>query len=152
MATEQSIDIKLTQDDSGLYDISIKDDDFESVEGFESAITTSLFTDGRAPAYNIPDSFRRRGWIGNIGTPKLPTSLLWLLDQSRLNQSTLNSARLYAQECLQWMTDNLIARTIDVDVTSDERGAVVSIALLGYSDQSNRFYIIWKETGRQNGR
>lgn len=152
MANQQSIDIKLTPDDTGLYDISIKDDDFESVDGFQSAITTSLFSDGRSPAYNMPDSVRRRGWIGNIGTPKLPTSLLWLLDQSRLTQAILNSAKLYVEECLQWMIDNLIAKTVDVEITAEDRGAIVYVTMLGYNDKSNRYYMIWKETGGANGR
>jgi phage gp46-like protein len=152
LANAQSIDIKLTPDDTGLYDISIKDDDFESVNGFGSAIIVSMFTDGRSPTYHVPDSVRRRGWIGNIGTPKLPTSLLWLLDQSRLTQTILNSARLYVEECLQWMVDNTIAKTIDVEVTADTRAAVVSVAILGYNDQSNRYFALWKETGGANVR
>lgn len=148
MANEQNIDIKLIPDTVGNFDIAIKDGDFESVQGLDTAIYTSLFTDGRAPAYNVPDSFRRRGWIGNIGTSKFPTSLLWLLDQSRITQNTLNLAKQYTNESLRWLIDEKIAQTIEVQISREYRGIGINITLLGFNDEANRFYVLWQKTGR----
>lgn len=147
-ATDKNIDLKLTPDKFGLFDISVEDDNFASVEGLDSAIYTSLFTDGRAPAYNVPESFRRRGWIGNVLSAKIPTSLLWLLDQSRLTQETTNLAKLYAEESLQWMLDEKIAKNFEVQVFRESRGIMVQIDLIGFNDQTNRFYVLWQRTGR----
>ncbi|GAF89679.1 unnamed protein product, partial [marine sediment metagenome] len=55
-------DLQITPDDVGLYDLVIDEEqsDFASVNGFETAIPVSLFTDSRAPSSIVPDATRRR--------------------------------------------------------------------------------------------
>jgi phage gp46-like protein len=148
MANSKSIDVKLTPDQSGNFDLSIKDGDFESVEGLDTSIYVSLFSDDRAPSYNVVESFKRRGWIGNIVSPKLPMSFLWLLDQSRVTQQTLNDAKLYAQSALQWLLTNQIAKDIAIDVSRESRGIALNIKFTGFTDEVNRFYVLWLRTAK----
>ena len=52
-------DIKLAKTDEGIYDIPLNGDgnDLATVDGLETAIVVSLFTDSRASSGNVPDDF-----------------------------------------------------------------------------------------------
>ncbi|GAF91348.1 unnamed protein product, partial [marine sediment metagenome] len=102
-------DILIKQEDSGLYDIQVEGSDFASAEGFESAIPVSYFTDSRAPEVQVQEAKNRRGWVGNILTVDLGRELgglLWLLDQARITEDTINFAKSYAQGSLHWMNED----------------------------------------------
>lgn len=147
MTNAQNIDVKLTQDQAGFFDLSVSGDDFASVGGLDTALTVSLFSDGRAPAYNVQDAFRRRGWIGNLGRRRLPTSLMWLLDQSRITQAILNAAKLYVEEALRWMVTNQVAKSLTVAVAPEYRHIKITVDLVSYNDQTNQFFALWRRTG-----
>ncbi|WP_234099663.1 phage GP46 family protein [Enterobacter roggenkampii] len=80
------------------------------------AVIISLFSWRRANADdNAPDPM---GWWGDT----YPTvtgdrigSRLWLLGREKVTNDTLNRARDYAIEALQWMLDDGVAARIDVD-------------------------------------
>lgn len=80
------------------------------------AVIISLFSWRRAnPDDNAPVSM---GWWGDT----YPTvtgdrigSRLWLLGREKVTNDTLNRARDYAIEALQWMLDDGVAARIDVD-------------------------------------
>ncbi|WP_234083052.1 phage GP46 family protein [Enterobacter quasiroggenkampii] len=80
------------------------------------AVIISLFSWRRAnPDDNAPDPM---GWWGDT----YPTvtgdrigSRLWLLGREKVTNDTLNRARDYAIEALQWMLDDGVAARIDVD-------------------------------------
>lgn len=113
-----NIDLKLTQNtDDYIYDISIGDGgDFSLVESFDTAIILSLFTDKRAEDSEVPSSLKRRGYFGNLSNSgkKELGSKLWLLDQARINQETLNLAIKYAEQALQWLIDDKYIRNLIV--------------------------------------
>lgn len=82
----------------------------------ETATLISLFTDRIADAGDaIKDGTGDpRGWWGDLGEDVPIGSRLWLLDRSKQTQEVLNNARDYALEALQWMLDDQVVASIDV--------------------------------------
>lgn len=107
-------DVKIIWDnDLAEGDIQFKNEDLVREEGLETSVFISLFTDRRADEddeLDNPDD--KRGWWGDdletngdqIG------SKLWLLDRAKTDQATINKAKDYIYESLEWMlTDGVIA-------------------------------------------
>ena len=95
------------------------------------AVIISLFSWRRAnPDDNAPTPM---GWWGDT----YPTvtgdrigSRLWLLGREKITNDTLNRARDYATEALQWMLDDGVAARIDVDSRrSGQESAVLDIKI-----------------------
>lgn len=144
-------DVKIAKNDDGIYDIVETADgkDFESVEGFETAIGTSIFTDARESEGNVPEAFRRGGWSGNILTLKDNFELgstLWSLI-SRMVQDTFDLASDKTRICLQWMLDDGIADTIEVETTPvNDRQARIQIDLFKNTNLVGRYTTLWTNT------
>ena len=98
-------DVELLHTD--YYDLVIGDDgDFVKLDSFDTALQISLIgSDRRASATEEPIPQKRRGWIGNQYQPVEYGSKLWLLYQARLTNETVNRARTYCQQALQWLVD-----------------------------------------------
>lgn len=147
-------DVLLKQDDVGLFDLKVVDQDFESVSGFETSIIVSLFTDERAPSSAVFSAQRRRGWIGDILTSDIGRSLgslLWLYEQSRITTEILNEIKIAAQDSLDWMIEDRIAREVSVDVTQDtKRDIVINIEILTLQGESQRYSVLWRRTDAVN--
>lgn len=145
-------DIRLEKNDDGIYDIPFNDEgnDLASVDGLETAIVVSLFTDARASSGNVPEAFRRRGWCGNILTkPKNYElgSVLWTLEQARLNQSTLNLAEDITRRALRWMITDGIADTVNVTAQKvTERTGKITIVLYRENNETARYSTVWLAT------
>lgn len=143
-------DILIQANGDGLYDFVVDGNVFASAGGFETAIPVSLFTDARAPAALVAEPQNRRGWIGNLmtaATMRQLGSILWVLDQARITQDTLNTARLAAQDAFQWMLDDGIALGVLVDVTRTPRGALqIAIQITDTSNVVSRYQTLWRAT------
>jgi phage gp46-like protein len=85
-------------------------------DDLQSAVLVSIFTDRQANIDDvIPDGTGDpRGWWGDIGEDKPIGSRLWLLDRSKQTQEVLNNARDYIIEALQWLVDDGVVASIDV--------------------------------------
>lgn len=143
-------DVLIKADAQGLYDIQIEGADFASAYGFETAIPTSFFTDARASAVQVQEANRRRGWVGNIlyiDDGRNLGGLLWILDQARVTDDTINFAKSFAQDSLQWMIEDGIARSISISV---ERDGVRSIKILTdivtIQNMVQRYITLWRAT------
>jgi len=101
-----------------LLDIAIGNNgDLVSDEGLRSAVLLSLFTNRLAePSDILPDErANRQGWWADVlVSDDLFGSRLWLLQRSNLTSETLRLAERYAQQSLQWMIDDAIARDIKI--------------------------------------
>jgi len=145
-------DIKLVKNEDGIYDIPLNasGDDIDTVDGLETCIIVSLFTDARAGSGNVPNVLRRRGWCGNILTISENYelgSLLWLLEQARLNQLTLNMAEDKSRKALEHLITDGIADTITTSAEKvDEKSAKLTIILFKQSNEIARFATLWVST------
>jgi phage gp46-like protein len=153
MAT--GIDINLVRDDNGVYDFEILDGDTVGVEGFDTAIDVSLFTDSRAPADLVPKPEKRRGWMGNTESPvedRELGGLLWIIDQARLTQDTLNASIDYANKALAWFTLDGIAKTVQVSGSIIPRQGIQLVIVITALDgvTTTHYRNLWEVTGNAN--
>jgi phage gp46-like protein len=143
-------DMLIKSDNRGIYDIQIDGSDFASAKGFESAIPTSFFSDSRAPAVQVQEAQSRRGWVGNILTAVQSRELgglLWILDQARITNDTLNFAKSFAQDSLQWLIDDNIVRSIQVLVIRNGvRGITILTDITTIENTVLRYVTLWRDT------
>lgn len=100
-------DITTTWSANGTHgDYRISGSDLASGNDLQTAVLISLFSDRIALADDItPDGTAdRRGWWADDAA--LPIgSRLWLLERAKLTTDTLQAARDYITEALQWLID-----------------------------------------------
>lgn len=130
-----------TLDDSG----DINTDDF-----FDTAILMSLFAEKRATSSEVPDSVKRRGWIGNesnddnfeIG------SKIWLYEQARLDSDTLNGIKSAALDGLNWFIKRGYAVNFAADVALISGIVTLQIDIFRpNSPVDRRFFDLWSASG-----
>lgn len=145
-------DIKLTQDENGRFDISVEDGDIAGVEGMDTSLYVSLFTDARAPENLVIRPEHRRGWPGNLANNvqgRQLGSLLWLVDQSRLTQDTLNKSIDYARKGLAWYVEDGVLLEVIVDGIIVPRFGIqleiTTVALNGSTE--TQYFKLWEVTG-----
>lgn len=145
-----SQDVKLEKDADGVFDLVEENGDIASVDGLETAIITSLFTDARTSSGEVPAAYNRRGFSGNllrIDDDYELGSELWLLDQARLDQNTLNRAQDFAYKSLLWMITKGLAENIEVNVIKQgTRGNYIEIKLFKAQNQVARYITLWQST------
>ena len=143
-------DVLIKADVTGLYDIQIDGADFASAEGFETAIPVSYFTDARATEVQVPDAQNRRGWVGNIITVDQGRELggqLWILDQARNTNNTVNFATAYAQASMQWMTTDQIAQSIIITVEKDgDTSDKITTYITNIDNTVQGYVTLWRNT------
>lgn len=145
-------DIELTQDNQGRFDIAIESGDIKSVDSLETALYVSLFTDARATDQQVFTPEYRRGWIGNLASPvegRQLGGLMWLIDQRRLTQTTLNEVVDYARKSLQWMVDDgLCIKTAVSGSVIPTQGIRLNIGITSKEGVTESHYVdLWNKTG-----
>ena len=144
--------MKLTLDEHGAFDLTIVDGDFEGVEGFDTAINVSQFSDRRAPSDKVSLPEKRRGWIGDLTSPvdgREFGSWLWLLNQRRLDQDTLNDAVSYERDALNWFVEDGLVKDVTVTgVIVPRRGIALTIVITTLDGRTDTHYVpLWEVTG-----
>lgn len=145
------IDIKTVQT-NGIFDIPIENGDLAGVDGFDTAIWISLFTDARAPDTIVVTPENRRGWLGNVESPvegRELGGLLWVAEQRRLNQDTVNEVVDYAGKSLEWFVEDGIATSIEVSgVIVPLSGILLTIVINVPQGETVTHYVkLWEVTG-----
>lgn len=104
-----------------LGDIVRGGDNIDLDDGLDAAVLISLFTHRRAASTDdLPDGpgSDRQGWWGDTYSRNdghQIGSRLWLLNRATLSDDTVNQAKSYIEEALQWMINDGLAETITVD-------------------------------------
>jgi phage gp46-like protein len=120
------VDIGLFFTDEGIIDIRLTNGDFDPGRDLETAVLISIFTNRRARDDDrLPDnSGELGGWWGDtfadIEGDEIG-SRLWLLSRETRTGETLERAREYLRECLEWITEDGITERVVVDVEYDTR-------------------------------
>jgi phage gp46-like protein len=127
-----------------------RDGNFVSNELLNTAVMISLFTHRRADDDDVlPTSNPNRGgWWGDVYAEvdgdKIG-SRLWTLSRSTLSQSTLNLAREYALESLQWMVDDGIAASVNASTFSPgQEILVIEVDITKPTKPATRWTGIWE--------
>ena len=107
--------LRMTVQEHGA-DLVLAGDDLELDQGLETAVLVSLFSDARLEAGDeLPEGESDlRGWWADGGPGDRFGSRLWLLERAKVTQATLELARRYATEALEWLITEEIAERVEV--------------------------------------
>jgi len=137
--------------DRGYYDFDwTETGDISTAEVLDTAILMSIFEEMRATPAEIPDARSRRGWLGNESTPGFEQgSKTWLFEQERITGSVLAELGVIVRNGLQWLIDDDIAVSVEVEQPFFQNGNVCVFINLGRdgSPVDRRFFEIWNNTG-----
>ncbi len=145
-------DVKITQQTDNSFDIAFSaNGDFETVEGFDTALQMSILSEMRATEDEVPVPQYRRGWIGNEDNDFPIGSTIWLYDQARRTQTTLNDIESAAQVATQWFLDENLVDEIEATTTffTDGIALEVKFTIKDRPTEINLFNL-WELTGAQN--
>ena len=123
----------------------------QSDDTLETVVLISLFTRRRANDDDqLPDAqdTNRQGWwadtYADVEGDRIG-SRLWLLRRSKTTQSTLNLARAYIEEALQWLVDDGIAESVTVAVERHDAGMLAfKVELLKPTEPASRWAGVWE--------
>jgi phage gp46-like protein len=93
------------------FDIEFENGDYKTVSDIQTAAVCGLFFNERT-----------NGQEGHFGFVEGEGSLLWTLQQARLTSATLNNARLYANEGLNFLITDGIVTSVSSDVRLAQNG------------------------------
>lgn len=144
-------DLNLVQDENGTFDLEIVGADFGGVNGMETAVDVTIFTDSRADSSQVPEPTSRRGYIGDILTSREDRSLgsvMWLYNQSRLTPDDLNGMRNDLKLAFNWVIKDNIARSVSVEVIKTGiRRIKVTVFITTLSGLQQKYTRLWSLTG-----
>lgn len=95
-------------------DIGITPPDLTTNKDLQSAVIISLFCNRLAEEGDPIDGNDRQGWWGDTYNGHLIGSRLWELRRAKQLQSVVNLARQYCLEALQWLIEDQIATSVEV--------------------------------------
>ena len=118
-------------------------------DGLDTAVMISLFTNRRAePSDKLPgNSTDRRGWWGDSYAQNegdLIGSRLWLLEGGKLTEDVVNQSRVYADEALQWMTDDGVAHSVTVETFRRDDLLCMIVTIMRSQDPASRYQRLWE--------
>mgnify|MGYP002608449332 CR=1 FL=1 len=110
------------------------------------AIVISLFSWRRAGKDDPLPGKSRMGWWADTFDGEEIGSKLWLLSRAKLTRGTLEKAREYAQESLQWLIDDGVAAEVQVTAERGEMDRLnmsVNVVKPDQTSLSARFEDVW---------
>lgn len=142
-------DLKLKQTEKGYFDLVVGEQDFETVDGFDTTVVLFLFTDARATATEASNPANRRGWIGNLFRVLDLGSLLWLMQQVRNTREMRNKIKAYTENALQPLIDDGFTAQVVVNVEKTGRRSIKLTIELIINGESRK-YEFWLLTDLGN--
>ncbi len=143
-------DLLLKQTGDSSFDLVLGEQDFETVDGLETAVAVLLFTDARAAPEEVNDPQLRRGWVGNILRSSELGGMLWLLVQAKNTQDIRNKINIWAESSLQPLIDDGSASQIIVTTDQDGvRGVKLFVNIIVKEGRSTKFDY-WLDTNLGN--
>lgn len=140
-------DFKLEQDNYGLFDMIVNEEtqDFEGVNGFETAIDVQLFIDQRGTKQEIATARNRQGWMADIATKPQGYqvgSFLYLKNQARNTQNDKNDIAAYSKNAI----DYFVAIGAAKEVTASVNGLNIEGSIIASNDNVTRYSKLWRAT------
>lgn len=136
----------------GYYDFDwTESGDISTDQTLDTYILMSIFEEVRATAAEVPESNKRRGWVGNESTPDFEQgSKAWLFEQERITGTVLAELGVVIRNGLQRLIDDGIAVSVEVETPFLRNGNICVFINLGRdgSPVDRRFFELWENTGR----
>lgn len=124
--------------------------DLQTGQDLETACLVSLFTDKLATADFVPTdgTSDRRGWWADPYNDQPLGSNLWQLERAKKTRDTLALARRYAQDALQWLITDGVARQINVNTSwlgrsPGSTALGIAVAIVKPNGSLSRFTFGW---------
>lgn len=145
------VDVRLLFDGQALDgDVLLASGDLVEENSLQTALLLSLFTDRRA----TPEQLQRfggdnpRGWWGDADAT-VPGdafgSHLWLLEREIELQETLNRAREYGEQAVEWIIEDGLAESIAVVAAYPQRGVLaLQVTPERARGTRERFAFVWE--------
>lgn len=137
--------------DTNEFDIDIFHWELESDDGLNTAILRSLFENARVTVdeLNAGETDRAGFWGDTVDNPDADAngSKLWLLDRGKTTDETLEQAREYCEEALQWLIDDSIAESVTVTTDFYDKFTLaiqIEIQRPGVDRKSSKFDYVWE--------
>jgi phage gp46-like protein len=143
------IDYKVTQDNSGIFDISIDTNNaqFQGINDFSTAVNFQWFVDKRTTSSEGGSNPRERGgWVGDIitkGSGYECGSKLYTKFQTRNTQNNLNTIAAYSKNALEYFVNQGYATRVSASVT----GSNITGTIISSADKNNSYSSLWKSIG-----
>ena len=130
-------------------DFAIVDDDLASEEGLQTAVLLSFAIDRRAEDSDIlpTDDGDRRGWWGDEFAENQDDKIgsrRWLLARTKLTPAILPTFEQYDRESLQWLLDDLVAESIDLEYEIVGKRLNTVITVNRGDGTSSKFDHVWE--------
>lgn len=122
------MDILITQNEQGLFDLPVKKGDLVGDGSLGTEIMVSLFTDIRAEKDELPPEYGDlRGWWADAlfspqGEGQGVGSKLWLLRRQKQLEAVLVRAETYARDALRWLVNEGLATAVEVTAENPSPG------------------------------
>lgn len=138
--------------ESGLLDMSLAGADFAGDDTLRTAVFLSLCTDRLAQPYEVPEGEHRRGWWADAYAQVLGDLFgcrWWLLAREKQLQSTVQRAKGYAQEALDWLIEDGLAKSVTVTPFIPRMGWLVLYITLQLNNGTRRYRFEWNGSTQQ---
>lgn len=138
------------------YDLSIDEvrGDLAPEDTLTTAVYLSLMCDRLAQHRDVRRGEDRRGWWADAyadgyaeGRDRFG-SRLWLLAREKELPATLQRARTYVQEALQWLLDDGQADDLQVSVFVPSRGWLAVLVTIAVDGDSRRYRFEWNDAAQ----
>ncbi len=143
-------DVTIAVGTNGYYDISFDSaGDIETEQSLDTAILMAILCEVRAATSEMPQSHRRRGWLGNESTEGFEMgSKAWLFEQARITGSNLSELGVIINNGLKWLIEQNIALSTTVNAVYKNAGVFVEVTITRPGSRvDKRFYELWNNTG-----
>ncbi len=143
------MDLALTfNPEIGMLDLSLAGADLLAEDTLSTAVMLSLLSDRTAQPQEVEAGEDRRGWWADAfagAEGDAFGSRLWLLGRSKQLPATVERARAYIREALQWMVDDGMVDAIDVAAFVPRQGWLFADVVLHLDGTSRRFRYEWND-------
>lgn len=140
----------LLEKSGDLFDISFENGDFKTTEGLDTSIIMSLLTDQRAESSEVSEPSLRRGWLGNEMNEDPDYELgskLWLLDQARAVEKSVNDGVSFAKEAFEWFLDDQLTKDNEVTGSLLSEGIQINITFVKFDNTIlSKQFNLWENT------
>lgn len=137
--------------DGEVFDLLINEsNEIEFEDGLETAVAMSLWTNRRVDLSQLSIlSKDQMGWWGDLTSDIQGDQIgsrLWLLEREKVTTEVLRRSEDYSVECLQWMIDDGIARSINVSSSYTLSKVMVTVIEIEKPEQEEniRYEVNWE--------
>ena len=135
---------------TGFYDNKIADGDLMSANPLDTAVLISLFTWARASEEEVEENAPKYGWWGDkvdADNQDSTGSKLYLLRREKITDETIEKAKEYIRQALQWMIEDGVVSEININTirnsANNERVDAIVTLKRGNNIRAMRFNDLW---------